>query len=196
MYVCSAWTIGWYIIEINNREILRLQSEIRSEIPDHRAESSIFCSLEIPREVPQCSTKSSRFQSPTVNRVFRVAAGTTSVGGKKGLKTAGRVSASSKGMSLLTPAMLFLLHWKFEAKELRRGEKLQVFANGPRRWNQSFVEGAAFLHFPVCSNVTYFLSVSSTVGFHFYIFITRISKEIRWRTSRYFRICQTLTCFY
>lgn len=171
------------------------KAEIRSKIPDRRVESSnIFCSLEIPREVPQCSAKSSRFQSPTVNRVFHVAAGTTWVG-KKGLKTAGRVRASSKGMSLLTPTELFLLRWKFETKKLQRGEKLQVFANGQRRWNQSLVESRLSPP-PVCSNVTYFLSVSSKCSTVVSI-LTRTSKERnRWGTRYFLDIFRQALTFY
>lgn len=165
---------------------------VRKSLTAGSVESSIFSSLEIPHEVPQCSTKSSRFQSPTVNRVFRVAAGTTNISGKKGLKTTGRVRASSKGMSLLTSAVLFLLCEKFEAKEFRRGEKLQVFANGPRRWNQSFVDGR-LSSFLVCSNVTYFLPVLSMLDFRCHINAKLESDGSR---SGYFCTRQALICFY
>jgi len=113
------------------------------------AESSIFYSFEIPREVSQCSTKNSRFQSPTVNRVFRVAAGATSVDDKKGLKTAGRFRANSKGMGLLTPTVLFLLRWKFEgnsgAATGARSFRCLLMARGAET-NHSLM--AAFLHSP------------------------------------------------
>lgn len=170
--------IDWYIIQINNRKFLLFQSKFVGKFPN--AESNRRYSPPSKyRKVAQCGAKSNRFQSQAVNRVFRrIAAGTMKVDGKKHLKTIGRVGASSERMSLLTPTVLFFLHGKFEAKELWQDEKLQVFANGPRRQNQSFVDGRPSPF--VQSRRTFCQSRQCSL---FISILTWNSKEIRWRTS-------------
>lgn len=90
---------------------------------DRRVGPSIFSALKIPRKVPECSTKSIRYQSPTVNRVFRIAAGTTSVNGKKRLKTAERVKPGAEKNEFVNPDYVLLSRLKVRDEETPTGAK-------------------------------------------------------------------------